>query len=71
MVIDALPVESPQCPACIAKRLHSESEWEAFHPMRGHGYTREQGWTHPALKPANAGPNEATSAAPEAKENAR
>jgi hypothetical protein len=37
------------CPACDAKRLHSEEEWKN-HPLRGHGYTKEQGWSHPALK---------------------
>lgn len=34
------------CPACTAQRVHTEQEW-TNHPTRGHGYTREQGWTHP------------------------
>jgi hypothetical protein len=38
------------CPACAAQRLHSQLEWNTHHPYRGHGYTREQGWTHPDLK---------------------
>jgi hypothetical protein len=35
------------CPSCIAKRVHSKYEWNKFHPDRGHGYVREQGWTKP------------------------
>ncbi len=37
------------CPACVAQRLHTETEWKDFHPFRGHGYTKEHGWTHPDL----------------------
>ena len=38
------------CPACAGQRLHSEPEWKTHHPHRGHGYTRESGWSHPELK---------------------
>jgi len=37
------------CPACAAQRVHTELEWKE-HQYRGHGYTREQGWTHLDLK---------------------
>jgi hypothetical protein len=36
------------CPACTAKRLHEPSDW-ALHPYAGHGFVKEQGWTHPDL----------------------
>ena len=38
------------CPACAGQRLHTEPEWNEHHPYRGHGYTRESGWSHPELK---------------------
>lgn len=38
------------CPACAEFRCHSPEEW-LNHPLAGHGYTREQGWSHPELKP--------------------
>jgi hypothetical protein len=37
------------CPACLEKRRRTEADWE-FHPFKGHGFTREQGWSHPDLK---------------------
>lgn len=37
------------CPACLAKRLHTEPEWAEHHPFNRHGYTRESKWTHPDL----------------------
>jgi len=40
------------CPACAGQRLHTEPEWNEHHPYRGHGYTRESGWSHPELKAA-------------------
>ena len=40
--------ESRNCPACIEKRCHMEAEWK-HHPCAGHGYTKEQGWTHEIL----------------------
>lgn len=41
---------APGCPACERKRLHSEAEWDAHHPLRGHGLVKEQGWTKPELE---------------------
>lgn len=38
------------CPACAEKRLHTTEDWK-HHPYVGHGMTREQGWSHPDLKP--------------------
>lgn len=38
------------CPACEEKRLHTPEDW-SHHPYKGHGYTKEWGWTHPDLKP--------------------
>lgn len=34
------------CAACQAKRCHTAEEW-ANHPLAGHGFTPETGWTHP------------------------
>lgn len=34
------------CKACRDKRCHTKVEWRN-HPLAGHGYTRETGWTHP------------------------
>jgi len=45
---------NPDCPACIGFRLHTENEWEQFHPLHGHGFTRETGWTHPELEKRTA-----------------
>jgi hypothetical protein len=42
------PCFNPQCPACIVRRLHTEEEWK-LHPFAGHGFTKEQGYTHPRL----------------------
>ena len=36
------------CSACEAKRIHTEEDWQ-HHPLRGHGFTKEQGWSHPDL----------------------
>jgi hypothetical protein len=41
------------CAACSEGRLHTPAEWEAFHPLAGHGYAEGIGWTHPVLKAAN------------------
>lgn len=38
------------CPACQARRTHTEEEWRN-HPYRGHGYSTQTGYTHPDLKP--------------------
>jgi hypothetical protein len=37
----------PGCKACRDKRLHTSLERRKFHPLAGHGYTPETGWTHP------------------------
>lgn len=34
------------CPACVAKRQHTEAEW-LHHPNSRHGFTREGGETKP------------------------
>ncbi len=40
------------CPACKNKRIHTQEEWEKYHPYKSHGYAKEQGgWTHPDLVP--------------------
>ena len=39
-----------ECAACKEKRYHTEEEW-ANHPNRGHGFSKEQGWTRPDLEP--------------------
>jgi hypothetical protein len=39
------------CPGCIEGRLHSEEEFEAFHPYARHGFWKGQGWSHPDLEP--------------------
>ena len=43
---------SPDCPACQDKRVHTAVDWAQFHPYVGHGYTKERGWSHPDLVPA-------------------
>lgn len=48
---DILRTPHPDCPACRHFRLHSDDEQRAFHPMAGHGYAKEVGWTHPDLEP--------------------
>jgi len=35
------------CKACRDRRCHTELEKRKFHPLMGHGYTPETGWTHP------------------------
>ena len=37
------------CAACEAKRVHTAEDWR-HHPLAGHGMTREQGASHPALE---------------------
>jgi hypothetical protein len=46
-------IESAGCRACQAQRAHSPDDWKN-HPFRGHGYTKEQGFTHPQLKAEDA-----------------
>lgn len=40
------PSFNPDCPACIEQRTHDTVEW-ALHPLAGHGYSPESGWTGP------------------------
>ena len=35
------------CKACRDRRCHTELEKRKFHPLMGHGFTPETGWTHP------------------------
>jgi len=37
------------CKACRDKRNHTKVEWRN-HPLAGHGFTPETGWTHPEAK---------------------
>ena len=34
------------CKACRDHRCHTKVEWRN-HPLAGHGFTPETGWTHP------------------------
>lgn len=43
----------PACPACREKRIHTDEEWKN-HPLRGHGFADNRGWTHPDLEAAAA-----------------
>ncbi len=38
-------MSSVGCPACQERRQHTEADWR-HHPLRGHGYTQETGWTY-------------------------
>ncbi len=35
-----------ECAACKEGRVHTAADWKN-HPLAGHGYVGEQGWTHP------------------------
>ena len=41
------------CPCCKAQkkrvvgRRHTQREWKKYHPLKGHGYLKERGWTDP------------------------
>ena len=48
--LDILRTPNVNCPACKEHRLHTEAEWEAYHPDRGHGFTKECGWSRPDLE---------------------
>lgn len=37
------------CIACQEKRQHTVKEYKQYHPLAGHGYTPESGWTHPDI----------------------
>lgn len=41
---------NPKCLACQKKRLHNETEWKLHHPLSRHGFTKEQGYSHPDVK---------------------
>lgn len=41
------------CKACRDKRCHTNVEWRRFHPLAGHGFTPETGWTHPEAERLN------------------
>lgn len=43
------PGYNSECPACVLKKCHTEEQFETYHPLARHGFTRETGWTHPAL----------------------
>ena len=48
---DELRTPAPGCPACEARRRHTAEERREFHPLSGHGYSREVGWTLTTLPP--------------------
>ena len=56
------PFAVPECAACMARRCHTDEENRAHHPFSGHGYTKEQGWSHPQLA-AEAAARESANAA--------
>lgn len=41
-----------ECPACKGRFLHNAIEWNTYHKLAGHGFTKEQGWTSPQAKEA-------------------
>lgn len=41
----------PPCTACPYKRQHTAEDWKS-HPLAGHGYSREVGWTCEAARVA-------------------
>jgi hypothetical protein len=47
---DATIARTPvtDCPACAEGRAHMVEDW-VLHPFARHGFTREQGWSHPKL----------------------
>lgn len=49
LTIDRTPNED--CLDCRMKSRHRNLlEWRFYHPLAGHGYTKELGWTHEDLK---------------------
>jgi hypothetical protein len=40
------PFAVPSCDACMAERWHTKEEDQRYHPLSGHGFTKETGWTH-------------------------
>jgi hypothetical protein len=45
------PLAVPSCAACVGQRTHTPQEWKN-HPLAGHGYSKETGYTHPDVIPA-------------------
>lgn len=48
--VDAARTPNQNCPACRRGALHEPHHWQTFHPLAGHGFSKESGWTHPDLK---------------------
>jgi len=46
------PLAVPTCPACVAQRTHTPAEWKN-HPLAGHGFTPETGWSLSEAKAAS------------------
>lgn len=44
---------NPECYFCLKHRRHITDDigQADLHPYRGHGYTKETGWSHDDLKP--------------------
>jgi hypothetical protein len=42
-----------ECPACIAQRIHTDSERAQYHPLAGHGWVDGHGWTCPEAEQAH------------------
>jgi hypothetical protein len=34
---------NPECPSCRAKKVHPPREYQFYHPLGGHGFTKEHG----------------------------
>lgn len=43
------PSFNPDCPACVEQWTHDAVEW-VLHPLAGHGFSPESGWTHEELR---------------------
>jgi hypothetical protein len=41
---------NPDCSGCQNFTRHTPEEMREFHPLAGHGYTKETGWTLPELE---------------------
>jgi len=55
------PFADPTCAACTGERCHTAEEWKK-HPLAGHGYSKETGWTHPEAERLHAVELEAANA---------
>lgn len=49
---EMLKPDQADCPACLQKRCHTQAEWKT-HPLAGHGFSKETGWTGGLSEPAN------------------